>query len=36
MQQPMKLDLFVNLKTAEALGMTIPQSILMRADKVIE
>jgi putative ABC transport system substrate-binding protein len=36
MQQPMKLDLFVNLKTAESLGITVPRSILTRADKVIE
>ena len=36
MEQPTRYYLFVNLKTAQALGITIPQSILLRADKVIE
>lgn len=36
MEQPTRYYLFVNLKTANALGITIPQSILLRADKVIE
>jgi putative ABC transport system substrate-binding protein len=36
MEQPTKFDLFVNLKTARALGLTIPQSVLVQATQVIQ
>ena len=35
-EQPTKFELFINLKSANMVGLTVPESFMLRADKVIE
>lgn len=35
-EQPTKIEMLINMKTAKTLGLTIPQSVLLRADEVLE